>query len=419
MLVEFWQQLIARPDFWGFVSIPIVAAVVTWAHVWMAVKLMFYPIQFIGWRTPLVKQFGIPFPGIGWQGLVPMKARKMAGIVTDRGILKLGTVQEFMTQMEPERVAGYVREVVSDNIELYTDQVMLEKSPVLWENLPKAVKKRVYRHVHEHVPAIMDRMVTEIIANVENLVDVRKMVVDHIGNDRQLVVRMFEEVGHKELAFIVNVSFWIGLTFGIVQMVLFYFIPWHGMLPLYAAVLGWLTNWIALAMVFRPLEEKKFGPWKFQGVFLRRQNEVANEFSAMVAKEVLTVERFMREMLTGARADHTRMLIRKELSPLLDSPVVRSLAQVSLGPGGYADLKSSVVSKTADIALHPLSDAKFNLETAQRLAMLLSSRIRALSTAEFQDFLRPAFQEDEWILLALGGITGLAAGTLQWLLGFA
>ena len=29
-LAAFWQELTARPDFWGFVSIPFVAAIVTW-----------------------------------------------------------------------------------------------------------------------------------------------------------------------------------------------------------------------------------------------------------------------------------------------------------------------------------------------------------------------------------------------------
>jgi len=419
LLSEFWQQLSARPDFWGFICIPIVAAVVTWVHVWMAMKLMFYPIEFIGLRSDWPRRLGIKFPGFGWQGLIPMKARKMAGIVTDRGILKLGTVQEFMQQMEPDKVASHVVAVVMANIEGYVDEVMLQRSPMLWENLPRRIKQRVYRHVREQVPAIMDGMVGEIIDQVHELVDVRGMICDQLDKDKALIVRMFEEVGDKELAFIVNVSFWIGLAFGVVQMVLFWFLPWHGMLPLYAAVLGWVTNWIALTMVFRPLEEVRVGPLRIQGLFLKRQNEVADKFSAIVSHEVLTVRRFMQVMLSGERSEHTRRLIRRRLGPLLDSPVVRSLAQLSMGPGGYVELKSAAVDKTAAIAMHPLSNDAFNLDRAQRLTGLLAERIRALSKLEFQDLLRPAFEEDEWILLALGAITGLVAGTAQWLVGFA
>ncbi len=419
MLAEFWQQLTARPDFWGFICIPIVAAVVTWLHVWMALKLMFYPIEFIGLRTDFLKRMGINFPGFGWQGLIPMKARKMAGIVTDRGILKLGTVEEFMRQMEPEKVAAHVVNAVMINVDSYVDDIMLGRSLTLWENLPGTIRRRIYRHVREQIPGIMDGMIEEIIGKVHELVDVRSMICDQLEKDKALVVRMFEEVGDKELAFIVNISFWIGLAFGLVQMGLFYFVPWHGMLPLYAAALGLLTNWIALTMVFRPLEEKKIGPLKIQGMFLKRQNAVADKFSAIVSHEVLTVRQFMEVMLSGARSEQTRRLIRRRLAPLLDSPIVRSLIQVSMGPGGYAGLKSAVVDKTTDIAMLPLSNVEFNLDRARRLTVLLATRIRALNKIEFQDLLRPAFEEDEWILLVLGAITGLIAGTAQWLVAFA
>ena len=45
--------------------------------------------------------------------------------------------------------------------------------------------------------------------------------------------------------------------------------------------------------------------------------------------------------------------------------------------------------------------------------------MKEMTPAEFQDLLRPAFQQDEWILLLLGAVTGLIAGTAQLLLGFA
>ena len=51
-------------------SIPIVAALVAWATNWVAVQMTFYPIEFFGVR-----------PFFGWQGIIPSKAEKMAGIL--------------------------------------------------------------------------------------------------------------------------------------------------------------------------------------------------------------------------------------------------------------------------------------------------------------------------------------------------
>ena len=48
-----------------------------------------------------------------------------------------------------------------------------------------------------------------------------------------------------------------------------------------------------------------------------------------------------------------------------------------------------------------------------RSERLMSERMQALSSDEFQDLLRPAFQEDEWILIVVGGFLGAMAGVFQ------
>jgi uncharacterized membrane protein YheB (UPF0754 family) len=414
----FWQELSARPDFWGFISIPIVAAIVTWIHVWWAMQMVFYPLDFIGIKTPqLEKALGLhPF---GWQGIIPRKARKMSDIVVDRVINRMGSVSDFLRQMEPEKVAAYVAESVSANIEEYTDEVMRDRHHLLWENLPVSVKRMVYAHVRNRLPGIMDQVVQSVIEQIDDLVDVKEMCGRQMEADRGLVVRMFLEVGDKEVKFIINASFWIGLAFGVVQMVLFWFIPWHGLLPLYAAVLGLLTNWLALAMVFRPVNPVKIGPFTLQGLFLRRQAHVADKFAALSSQEILTVHQFMREVLTGERSARARRLIHKHVNLLVDeSLLTRTGAQMAFGAAGFSELKTQITEKSVDMALKPLSNQRFNRERAAELAELFAHKMKELTPAEFQDLLRPAFQEDEWILLVLGAVTGLAAGTAQLLLGF-
>ena len=36
-----------------------------------------------------------------------------------------------------------------------------------------------------------------------------------------------------------------------------------------------------------------------------------------------------------------------------------------------------------------------------------------LPSKEFEGMLRPAFQEDEWMIMVLGGVLGVVVGTLQ------
>lgn len=408
-LAQFWAELYARPDFWGFVSIPFVAAIVTWIHVWMAMQMVFWPLEFIGFKDPW----------FGWQGIIPRKARKMAGIVVDKSLAKLGSLDEFFTEMEPEKIAAHMATAVSGRVEEFTDEIMAERNPVLWENLPMIVKQRVYTRVRKQIPEVMDDLMKQMHGNINDLVDIKSLVVKLLDSDKALMVRMFKEVGQNEINFVINVSFWIGLFFGVIQMVMFYFVPWHNGLPLYAAVLGLATNWIALNMVFRPLNPVKIGPWKIQGVFLKRQAAVSDHYAYLTTTEMLTVGNIMREILTGDRSHRTHLLIKKSMSSLVDSVPVRTAAQMTMGPTGYAQLRNTIAEKAAHMSLGPLNEPAFNKARGKVLEKILSERMKALTSSEFQDLLRPAFQEDEWIFLVLGAVTGLFAGTVQLMLGFA
>ena len=262
-LLQFWQQIQARPDFVPFMCIPLVASIVTWLHVWMALKMVFYPIAFWG-----VHVAGLP---VGWQGIVPRKAGKISGILVDQSISKIGSLDEFFREMKPDEMAEFISETLMENVEEFIDEVMGERNKTLWENLPLGIKRRIYQHVRKQVPAIMDGLVTELTFNVESLVDMRQMVVSQMENDRAMMVRMFLRVGQKEINFIWHISAAIGLFFGIIQMGVWLVVPWHWTLVFWAALWGLLTNWLAIWMVFNPIEPKKFMGMTFHGAFMRRQ----------------------------------------------------------------------------------------------------------------------------------------------------
>ncbi len=411
-MIQFWHHLLHQPDFWGIVSIPFVAAVVTWIHVWLAMKMVFYPIEFMGYR---------PFY-LGWQGIIPRKAGRMAGIIVDNALEKLGSVETFFRECQPEEVAQHIARYVIDNAEGIADEVMQQHGRVLWENLPREARQIVVRALQKHATEVSVSILRELEENVSQYIELRQMVVRRMTEDKSLVVAMFQEVGHKEIAFIIQSSFWIGLILGFVQMVLWIVLPYGWGLPIYGTALGYLTNWIALTLVFEPVHPVRIG-WgrcsvTFQGLFLRRQEEVSDQFAEMTAREVLSIHNFMYEMFYGPRQERTRALIQRHIKPLLESLAVRGAALLTMGPRAYADLKMNLVDRVVEASLRPLQDPELNRVHGVMLKKSLSTRMRQMSSKEFQGLLRPAFQEDEWILIAMGAVMGFIAGCVQLWLGF-
>ena len=135
-VIDLWQGFFNRPDHLAILSIVPVTAFVTWAHVWMALKMVFYPIKFWGFHLG-------PLP-VGWQGIVPRKAGRISGIITDNTLSKLGSLNEFLNAMEPDDMARIIGEQVGRDLEHLIDEVMIDRNAVLWENLPYSLKRRIY-----------------------------------------------------------------------------------------------------------------------------------------------------------------------------------------------------------------------------------------------------------------------------------
>jgi uncharacterized membrane protein YheB (UPF0754 family) len=431
---QLWQTFSQRPDFWAVLSIIPVTAFVTWAHVWMALKMVFFPIKFWGFHIG-----SIPF---GWQGIVPRKAGRISGIITDNTLSKLGSLQEFLDAMDPKDMAHIIGQQVGHELEYLIDEVMMDRNPILWENMPYAIKRRIYAQANKQLPGVLEDLVVDLTLHVESLVDMREMVVSQMENDRRLMVRMFLKVGQKEINFIWHISALIGIVFGIFQMVVWFVIPWHWTVPFWASVWGLLTNWIAIWMVFNPLEPHyvrypqffkrtenhkfpwirpivpRMGTYNIQGAFMKRQEEVSDVFASVVTEDLITLKSIMSEMMYGGKKDKTRRIVKRHINEIMDTPLVRTSLQLSLGPKEYAKLKTDLIDRSIEITMVPVSDPAFNASRAQKIFQMFRDRIRELTPKEFQNLLRPAFQEDEWILILLGGVTGFIAGLIHLFVAF-
>ncbi|MFN3586185.1 MAG: DUF445 domain-containing protein [Moraxellaceae bacterium] len=404
----FFTDLWNRPEFWSYVAIPFIAAAVGWFTNWIAIQMTFWPLEFVGYKKLY----------LGWQGIIPSKAEKMAGIVVDNTMAKLASLSELFQQMEPEKIAEHISRSVMERIDEYVDEIMSEKNAVLWENLPNVVKRRVYARVRRQLPAIMDNLVDDMAQNIEELLDLKQMVVKLLSKDKALMVRVFKDVGDAEIKFVVNSGLWFGFLFGLVQTWVWVVYPQPWVMPFFGFLVGYATNWLALNLIFRPLDPIKVGPITLHGLFLRRKYEVADKFALISTQEVVNLKNLMQEVLTGPRSDRTKAMIKRHMRPMLESGVVRTAVQLTLGAEGYAHIKTLVVEKAVAMTIGPLSDPKFNRDRAGIIHEIFRDKMRVMSNTEFQDLLRPAFQEDEWILILLGAVLGALAGWLQLVLMF-
>ncbi|MCG8316755.1 MAG: hypothetical protein MI976_26360 [Pseudomonadales bacterium] len=404
------MELLQNPELWKYCSIPVVAALVGWSTNWLAIKLMFHPLEFVGYQ---------PF-FLGWQGVIPSKSERMAKVVVEKGLESLANISEVYQQIDRSRLSSEIVKLMDHRLEAYIDELMNAENATLWENLPANVRDSIYKSVRKQLPEIVDKMLEEIGDQIDGLFNLEAMVVDKLTTNKELLNRIFQEAGEQEFKFIINSGLYFGFAFGLIQMAVWYLWPFWWMLPLFGLLVGYLTNEIALRIIFQPLNPIQIGPITIQGLFLKRQKAVAQVLCNITTTEVITISNILYAMLTGPRRERTHKLIQKHVRNSIDEtaswgmgigkPVVKSM----LGTQGYIDLKMRAADLAIEIAQDELrNNDAFNVGQQEIIEKLLRSRMEDLSSEEFQGVLRPAFQEDEWKLIVVGAVLGLAAGFAQ------
>src|SRR5258707_5423267 len=111
--------------------------------------------------------------------------------------------------------------------------------------------------------------------------------------------RIFRGVGGQELRFIVNFGFWFGLLLGLPTAVLTVILfpgQWW-LLPILGVIIGYVTNYTAIVMIFEPAEPRRILGMRFHGLFLRRQDEVSDVYAGIIADDIVTVANIGHELL--------------------------------------------------------------------------------------------------------------------------
>jgi uncharacterized membrane protein YheB (UPF0754 family) len=208
-----------------------------------------------------------------------------------------------------------------------------------------------------------------------------------------------------------------GFLLGIPVVLITLLFPHWWVLPACGVVVGWITNLLAIYMIFEPVEPRKFGPLLVHGLFLRRQREVADVYAGIIAEDIVTIGNIGEQLMQGPRSDRTRVMLEASLRPAVDraagGTVTREAVRLAVGSREYDTIKESVAAEAAHYTMTPLTDPDFSRRQSDRIEELLSGRMRQMSYPDFVELLRSAIREDEWLLYLHGAVLGFGAGLLH------
>lgn len=401
-----WEMIQADivANWWIYLLMPCIAAAIGYGTKIAAIEMMFRPLKFVG------------IGPVGWQGVVPAQAKKMARTACETLTRDLIKPEDMFQRLEPNRVAEAIEAPLLQALEDIVREVASAYEPGLWESLPEVIRRQMIKRVQDSAPDIVAAIMDDLRNNLSQVFDFEDMVVSAMSDDARQLNRLFERVGAKEFAFIRNSGIYFGFGIGIVQAGVWALThnPW--VIPIFGGLTGWLTDWLALKLIFEPAQPKRYlGVFPWHGLFMKRRDEVAKDYAALVSDEILTPANIIRGILQGPSSDRLYDLVQKHIQAAVDQQagIARPLVVFRVGSRNYQDMKKTVAAKVMQRAPEALTHVQDYAYDAMDLKNTLTEKVQKLSDLEFENLLRPIFKAEEWKLIMAGAVLGFLVGELQ------
>ncbi len=386
------------------VSILITCSFVGWITNYIAVQMIFFPTEFRGWGV------------FGWQGIIPKHAKKMAGLIADVLTERLLRPRELYKKIKPSHISESIRDRIGAKSASIVQDIIVAESPTLWSMLPQKAKEILEKEIQEEIPQKIEEIYISFGKNLDSILGFKELIQESLsGHNARVLAEIFRRCGGPEFRFIIRSGIYFGFIIGCVQIAFLTYLNQWWTMPLMGIFVGYITNWLAILMIFSPLEVKNFILFKYQGLFLKRQKDVSKEFASVVASRILNPENLIRIIFKGKGGDLiiSQLLIKSR--ELLDKKLKEKIPHATLliGSAKVDELKEKIAQSILELIPEAAERMKNYIEDQLEIEKIVYEKLSVLPAPEFENLLHSVFKEDEGTLILLGAFLGGLAGSIQ------
>lgn len=184
--------------------------------------------------------------------------------------------------------------------------------------------------------------------------------------------------------------------------------------PVICALIGWLTNNLAVKMLFRPQIPVSFGLFTVQGVFPKRQQALAKRLGTLVENELLCGEDLLSLLDDQQFTAHCRDAINTAVTRFVNERLasVHPMAGAFLG-GELGDRVQEMLTEELETFIPTLTNgARCQLENIS-VGSMVEERVASLSLDKLESMLLSLMQREFRFIELTGAVLGFAIGIGQ------
>ena len=185
--------------------------------------------------------------------------------------------------------------------------------------------------------------------------------------------------------------------------------------PLVAAFTGWFTTWIAIYMLFHPRNPKRFLGITIQGIFPKRQQQVAEKLGNVVAKELIHFDEIAARLKDPAQLKELTPTIEKHLDNFLQVKLKEKLPVIAMfvGGGTLDKIKEGMLEEIELLLPEIINQYTDSLSKKIDIERMVTEKVANFSSDKLEQILEAVMKKEFQFLEIIGGVLGLAIGLIQ------
>ena len=185
-----------------------------------------------------------------------------------------------------------------------------------------------------------------------------------------------------------------------------------GLFVFIGGFIGWVTNKIAIKMLFRPIKPIRLGVMTLQGVLPKRKNQIAVSIGETVEAQFVNKEELLQSFLDADTKQSVLSSIQRILVAKIKE-VVPSMMLAMLGQG-LDDLVRKLIKDHGDDLLNELIESLNKNESVMPIRAIVTQKINDLDLIEFESLVIHIVKQELRHIETVGLVLGIFIGIAQY-----
>jgi uncharacterized membrane protein YheB (UPF0754 family) len=184
--------------------------------------------------------------------------------------------------------------------------------------------------------------------------------------------------------------------------------------PLIAALIGYITNYIAVRMLFRPHKPSRFLGVTFHGLVPRRQREIARSLGSMIERDLFSHEDIHAALSGTETAEEAAAFLSEQVDIFAQkvssqNPMVGMFLQGPLVDQIKQMLSSQMVERFPQFMERIVARVEHRLDVSE----IVARKIEGFDLSKLESLIYEVSSRELKTIEILGGVLGFIVGLAQ------